>query len=283
MHDYYLLLTPLLTLLVVALAGFVGCDLLFGLDHVPDEPTAVLNLQASPDNNLITLTWEAPTKGNPSGYMVKRGEASGNYTINQLAGNVLTFTDTLNVVNGTTYYYTVAGIYAGVEKGRSNEVSVVAGYTGLNDLVTGTTLGNPQVSFGLVGMGFTVASAPLVVKTLGRFVVAGNAGAHKLKLVDAASKQDVPGGSVTVNLAGHSAGDFAYGDLTNPVTLNAGADYYLVSEEMDPNDQSYISADTKVTTTNVVTRVYAVNGDFSGNYNTAPINDFVYGPVDLQY
>jgi hypothetical protein len=38
MTDPYLLLTPVLALAVLALARFVGCDRLFGLRRVPDEP-----------------------------------------------------------------------------------------------------------------------------------------------------------------------------------------------------------------------------------------------------
>jgi len=38
MRDSYLLLTPILVLGVLGLVRFVGCDLLFGLQHIPDPP-----------------------------------------------------------------------------------------------------------------------------------------------------------------------------------------------------------------------------------------------------
>lgn len=38
MHDYYLLLTPVLVLGVLGLVRFVGCDLVFGFQPLPDPP-----------------------------------------------------------------------------------------------------------------------------------------------------------------------------------------------------------------------------------------------------
>jgi hypothetical protein len=38
MRDPYLLFTPILVLGVLGLVRFVGCDILFGLQHVPDPP-----------------------------------------------------------------------------------------------------------------------------------------------------------------------------------------------------------------------------------------------------
>jgi len=38
MHDYYLLLTPVLVLGVLGLVRFVGCDIFLGFQHIPDPP-----------------------------------------------------------------------------------------------------------------------------------------------------------------------------------------------------------------------------------------------------
>ena len=131
-------------------------------------------------------------------------------------------------------------------------------------------------------MGITVGAAPLVVKTLGRFMVPGNTGAHLVKLVDGATKADIPGGSVNLNLAGGAAGDFVFAQLPSEITLNPGADYYIISQEVSGGDQWHDS-NTQVSMTGVVTKVYAVNGDGAGNYNTAPVNGSLYVPVNLQY
>jgi hypothetical protein len=74
----------------------------------------------------------------------------------------------------------------------------------------------------------------------------------------------------------------AYAPLAAPVTLNAGADYYLISQELAGGDQ-FLDSNTTVTTTAVVSKVYAVNGDGAGNYTTSPTPGTIYGPLDLQY
>ena len=57
MIDYFVLLTPLLLLGVIALAGFVGCDIFFPLvDPTPPEPPT--NLRAVAGNAKVVLTWD---------------------------------------------------------------------------------------------------------------------------------------------------------------------------------------------------------------------------------
>jgi hypothetical protein len=113
-------------------------------------------------------------------------------------------------------------------------------------------------------------------------VLSGNSGAHQMKLVDGATKADVPGSAITLNIAGAQAGMFAYAALAAPVTLNAGADYYLICQEAAGGDQ-FFDSNTAVTTTAVASKVYAVNGDGAGNYTTSPNAGTVYGPLDIQY
>jgi hypothetical protein len=280
-HDSYLLLTPFLTLLVVALVGFVGCDIVFGLDRVDYNPPR--NLRATRGNGKITLDWDPPSEGPmASNYVLKRATSPGisdtspGVTYNVTAP-ATTYEDT-DVMDTVTYYYRVSN-----DSAPSNEIEVPPGIPGLQSLITPTTLGTLRNDFGaFVGMGITVGAAPLVVKTLGRFLVPGNNGVHLVKLVDGATKADIPGGSVNLNLAGGSAGDFVFAQLPAEITLNPGADYYIISQEMMGGDQWHDS-DTQVSMTGVVTRVYAVNGDGAGNYNTAPVNGSLYGPVNLQY
>jgi hypothetical protein len=283
MSDVYLILTPVLTLLIVALVGFVGCDIVFGLDRV-DDPLNPRNLQLTPDNMRIDLTWDHPSNGMPSGYKVERGDQPNSFPLQRDVGLVTSFSDTTDIVNGMTYYYRVAAFRDGSVAGYSEEKMVVAGYTGLTALVTGITIGSLRSDFtGFVGMGFQVAGAPLTVSRLGRFKAPGNSRTHVLKLVDAATMADVPGGSVTVDMSSTAtAMAFVYVDLPAAVTLAAGAEYFLISQEQTGMDD-WFDSNTKISTTNVVTRVFAVNGDGAGNYTRASLNDFVYVPLDLQY
>ena len=284
MSDIYLFLTPILTLLVVGLVGFVGCDALFGLDEVTyDPPIPPILEEPTVDNMRVDLTWIPPTAGTPTRYEIEKGTAPGNRPLKKDVGLATSYSDP-DVMNGSTYYYAVTSFVGGTARGTSNEVSAVPGYTGLRSLITGVTPGTLRNDFtGNVGFGFQVAGTAIIVSRLGRMKLPGNAGTHSLKLVDASTQTDIQGGSVTINLAGAPDNAFAYGDLPAPITLNPGAEYYVLSSESGMGDQWYDAADTRVMTTTAVTRVFAVNGDGAGNYSRAPVNEFVYGPLDLQY
>jgi len=71
------------------------------------------NLTATIDNGSINLTWNYNTASEPefAGYRIYRSTTSGSgYT--DIASNLQqkTYTDTQNVVNGTTYYYVVVAV-----------------------------------------------------------------------------------------------------------------------------------------------------------------------------
>jgi immunoglobulin I-set domain protein len=89
---------------------------------------------------------------------------------------------------------------------------------------------------GWVGARVNVGPADVSVTALGRWVVAGNSGTHALRLVNAAGA-DVA--TATVNTAGAQAGAFTYAALTSPVTLTAGATYYLLTQESAGGDAWY--------------------------------------------
>ncbi|HEX6573618.1 MAG TPA: hypothetical protein VF042_01490 [Gemmatimonadaceae bacterium] len=286
MSEGYLLLTPVLVLFVVALVGFVGCDQLFGLDRVPDvENHPPTLLDPVPGNMTVDLAWIPPTDATPTGYRIERGEASNMLTFDrEVPASQTTFHDDVSLVNEMTYYYAVTSLDGTSAVGTSEVKPVVVGYTGLTSLVTGITRGTLRNNFmANVGMGFQVGTTAIRVSKIGRYKVPGNSGTHTLKLFDLAANADIPGSSVTINLAGAPDDQFAYADLPAPIPLTAGATYYLLSSETDMGDRWYDSADTKVTTTNVVTRVFAVNEDSPGHFNPAPIAEFVYGPLDVQY
>jgi hypothetical protein len=284
MHDWYLLLTPVLMLIVVVLVGFVGCDRVFGLTHITSYE-APSQLEAAAGSNRIDLTWVAPTQAGVTGYNVKRGMTSGQYTLTVPVMNTLSYSDT-TVIDGMTYYYVVTALYGATESDPSNEAFATSGDTGLTSLIASEVLGAKRNDFGgWVGMGIRVSAGGLLVKSLGRWFIPGNADMHAMKIVDAATKADVPGSAVTIPVptTGLTTERFIYTQLPAAVALTPGADYYVISQESTGGDQFYDSAATTVTTTAKVSRVYAVNGDGATTYTTSPVLGSSYGPVDLQY
>jgi len=90
-----------------------------------------------------------------------------------------------------------------------------------SSFLTGYAIGGPPLRndfSGWVGMKLTVGATPIAVSSLGRFCVANNASAHLVKFVKMSDGSDVPGASVSLNMAGCAAGQFVYGSIT-PVTL----------------------------------------------------------------
>ena len=143
---------------------------------------------------------------------------------------------------------------------------------------------------GWAGMQMQVGGGALTIKTLGRFVAPGNTAMHALKIVDAATGVDVPNGSTTVNTAGQTAGAFIYASLPNPVTLTAGASYYVVSHEdtLTAAGDTFYDLDTTIKTTGVATVTFAIyEFDAPPGFNQTamanPPNAFTFGPVDFQY
>ena len=90
---------------------------------------------------------------------------------------------------------------------------------------------------------------PLAVSALGRIVAPGNSHTHTVKIVDGATGIDVPGGSALVVTAGGVTGSFAYANLANPITLNAGSSYYVLSQENSGLDAWYDYNSTTIQTT----------------------------------
>ncbi|MBV8904717.1 MAG: hypothetical protein JOZ22_13880, partial [Acidobacteriia bacterium] len=131
-------------------------------------------------------------------------------------------------------------------------------YSVASDLITGYNLNNRPLRnnfSGWVGTQFTVGPAGLTVNALGRIFVPGNSGTHTIKIVQG-SGADVPGASVTLSMAGGTAGQFIYTALPSPISLAPNASYYLVSQEVLGGDQWYdfnsVSTTSAVTITNAV-------------------------------
>ena len=161
--------------------------------------------------------------------------------------------------------------------------TTVAPAAGGTPLVTSFTQTHLRRDFsGWVGMQLRVGASPLRVTALGRWVVAGSTGTHVVKLVDAASGSDVAGASVTVVTAGAATSSFRFVALPEPVTLRAGAAYYLVSEETAGGD-SWYDYDTGVVTTGAATvpgAVYRLPAGGSG-WVVGGSGGNAYGPPNL--
>jgi hypothetical protein len=92
---------------------------------------------------------------------------------------------------------------------------------------------------GWVGMKLTVGPSALTVTSLGRLCITGNTGTHTVKLLTAGTGVALPGGSAQINMSGCTAGQFTSVALSTPVTLAAGASYYLASQETAGGDKWY--------------------------------------------
>jgi hypothetical protein len=132
---------------------------------------------------------------------------------------------------------------------------------------------------GWVGMKLTTGSSAVNVTYLGRVCVAGNSATHGVKLVDAASGMDVPGGSVTVDMHACAAGQFVYTALAAPLSLGAGRSYYLATQEVAGGDRWYdFGPITTGAAASVNSAVYSVGTQWYtiGSANTS------YGPPNFK-
>jgi hypothetical protein len=132
--------------------------------------------------------------------------------------------------------------------------------------VTKQTLGTLRNNFtGGVGYKFTVGASPVTVTQLGRWVVAGNSGAHTLTLVR--QPDNAPLATVSVTTSGATAGTFKYVALGSPVTLAANTSYYFVSTETNGADRWYDDNSTLATNTVAVINnsEYYSNGTYTNN------------------
>src|SRR5260221_10060116 len=202
MTDYYLLLTPILMLGVVALLGFVGCAGIVGIeDWEPqgespggnDVLPGPTNLLAAAGDTVVNLSWDAYTSAEE--YHVKRGNTSGQYdSMFPVGVQSPTYDDTL-VVNDKTYYYVVSAIVSSIESLDSEETAPVtptaptiqSGY-----FVTKYTLGTLSNSFdGWAGMEILVDASSLVVSKVGRVFAANNVQQHAIKIIDKGANVDL--------------------------------------------------------------------------------------------
>lgn len=112
------------------------------LDHIdfpaysiPNQFYPPQNLSAAPGNGFVTLSWQAPAYGTPTGYKVFRDGA----LLTNVTG--LGYTD-YAVVNGTSYAYHLTAVYAQGESDPTPEVLATPNFVSYVDLGTGTSATN---------------------------------------------------------------------------------------------------------------------------------------------
>jgi uncharacterized protein YccT (UPF0319 family) len=107
---------------------------------VPGAPT--LN-SATAGDTQVALGWSAVTGA--TGYVVKYGTASGNYTTSIDVGNVVSRTVT-GLTNGTTYYFTVSAYNGSGSSGNATERSAAPRAIPGAPTLNGATAGDSQVA-----------------------------------------------------------------------------------------------------------------------------------------
>ena len=185
--------------------------------------------------------------------------------------------------DGTIYYSDSESIRRLASTTAPTTTTTTSTPTTATALVTSVTPSRQRQDFsGWVGMRLVVGSSDMRVTALGRWVLAGNSRSHALKLVDAATGADVPGGSVELTTAGLQAGRFGYADLAQPVTLPANRTYHLVSLESAGGDTWY-DYDTTVATTAAAGDTGFVWAHPGGAWNPGGSANQALGPLSLRY
>lgn len=93
-------------------------NIIFPASTAPSAFNPPQNLSALPGNNTVSLSWQAPAAGTPTGYKIFR---NSNLLTTVTA---LTYTDNA-VVNGTSYSYYLKAVYAGGESEPTATVTIV--------------------------------------------------------------------------------------------------------------------------------------------------------------
>ena len=97
------------------------------VDAITGIPSEPLNLQASPGDNHVWLTWEPPLDDGGleiTNYIIYRGTVSGKVVYLETSSNDLEYID-YNVLPETTYYYRVSTQNTAFEGSMSNEAGAM--------------------------------------------------------------------------------------------------------------------------------------------------------------
>jgi hypothetical protein len=231
--DVFLLLTPLLVLAIVALLGFVGCDILIGFAAVEAQVT---NLQAVPGNSQVALTWDPwqDHEGHPATeYHVVHTLPNSNALVDINTGSTATsFVDTA-VMNGTAYTYHVYAIGPSGRSGDSVYLDVTpnAAISFVGQPAAAAQAGNPPISVSLnttagnlliaaVSYGGPASASVTVSDNLGNaFTLVGIGPWFRQSRIFFLA--NIPGGNVTITATGTGG---ATGPCSICVSEYTGAD-----------------------------------------------------------
>ena len=289
MFDSYLLLTPALTFMVVALAGFVGCNWWFGIEEtepappvVPPEPPT--GLTAVGRDREVVLSWDPYTGADK--LTLRMGMDSGTHPF----GRDVPADDTTypwpDLTNEQTYWFTITATVGALTSAEAEEVPGTPGLFGVvTPFLDQTQLGSPRQFNGWMGVRITTGPNSLTLRALGRWYDANQTGSHAMRIA-AESNPFAPLALVTVTQAVPNAqSGFVYADLSATIQLAPNTNYFVVSSETSTGETFRDSDSTRVSvlTPNAGADVRAAFGDDTGNYTVAPTADTAYGPVNLLY
>ncbi|MEI6674340.1 MAG: DUF6288 domain-containing protein [Verrucomicrobiota bacterium] len=190
----------------------------------PAPPAAPSNLVATPDNNVVSLTWNAVSGA--TAYYVKRSTVSGGgYTTIEVP-SVASYQDT-QVTKGITYYYAVSALNGGGEGPNSGQVSAM--FAGLSSV---SALASSSGATGIYGTAVTFTATVTATATgtvtfydgatmLGTATLNGSGMATYATSTFAAVGHSITaayGGNAT--FASSASGAFAYAVSPKPLTVS---------------------------------------------------------------
>lgn len=291
MIDPVVLLAPILLLGVMALLGFVGCQIVFPLDRDPPKPPA--NIHVIEGDGIVTLSWDPDIAADQ--YELKRqvglpGVVPGSYEPLEIVnkeelptiGGQLTYLDEDDVTNGVTYHYVIRAANSEKKSEFSGDIEATP-HSPFGPFITLFTAGTPRAGEeGWFGIAFLVVAQGVTVQKLGRFYGAANTGTHELRIIDAATKQTL--GSTSVNPASEDVNGFKYGNVTPAgVSLQANSRYFVMSHEKLGGD-NFLTQDTVLTETRPEAMVEStIESVTLVAFSTAGGPNHAYGPVNFQY
>ncbi len=164
-----------------------------------------------------------------------------------------------------------------VHTGKNANLSVESLST---TFITGTPSEPLRNNFtGVVGCKITIGSSPLTITHVGRWVVSGNTGTHRVYI---ASNLGViiTDTLVDVDTLGAPASAFKYVALLNPVVLSSGVEYFLVSEELSSGDQWH--EESVIIHSSDATINFSAYGDYGGALTTGA-SGRSYVPPNFKY
>ena len=289
MHDFYVLLTPVLTFVVVSLVGFVGCNWWFDIEETeplppPEPPAAPTGLTAVGRDRAVDLSWDAYTGAD--NLTVHMGMTQGSHPLGVDVGVTDTSYSWTGLANDETYWFTITATVGALESAESDEVSAIPGLYGVVlPFVEQDQLGMLRLFDGWMGMRITTGPNNLTLRALGRWFDAGAVGTHDMRIAAVLNPMQ-PLATVTVTkAAANTLNEFVYENLSSTIPLLANTQYFIVSKETSSGDQFHDSDATRVSILdmNAGTDARAAFGDDAGNYSVDPNTGAAYGPVNLLY